>query len=330
MVVWLPRGLTGSSPRVRGTQPRRGSKFKLARFIPASAGNAPHASATCSNAAVHPRECGERCRMISAASASVGSSPRVRGTRTPLSGHPHVRRFIPASAGNAPTHRTIHPSMMVHPRECGERISQQVSQHVLIGSSPRVRGTPLALLNRRRGQRFIPASAGNARLIGHLLRRRPVHPRECGERAASSPALYSTIGSSPRVRGTHKRLKQGLVHGRFIPASAGNAAIAVLVQVVGPVHPRECGERLPNSASPSLAAGSSPRVRGTPRRAMRRLPRLRFIPASAGNAAGRARAGPAGTVHPRECGERDMYGAFGIQPQRFIPASAGNARPGAA
>ena len=70
----------GSSPRVRGTRPRRFPSAPTVRFIPARAGNArwPHDSRT--SWTVHPRACGERMSYMADIDFVDGSSPRVRGT----------------------------------------------------------------------------------------------------------------------------------------------------------------------------------------------------------------------------------------------------------
>ena len=90
-----------------------------------------------------------------------------------------------------------------------------------------------------------------------------VHPRVCGEHALIWATLPTTIGSSPRVRGTywdHTIVQMGC---RFIPACAGNISPSPTVSISQSVHPRVCGEHLPRRSVPQSAAGSSPRVRGT-------------------------------------------------------------------
>ncbi len=70
----------GSSPRVRGTLLQRPQTVPERRFIPACAGNAVSPFGAPSNAAVHPRVCGERVATTKVAATPTGSSPRVRGT----------------------------------------------------------------------------------------------------------------------------------------------------------------------------------------------------------------------------------------------------------
>ena len=49
---------------------------------------------------VHPRVCGEHDGTRRDVNPTVGSSPRVRGTRWPVAGGQSAGRFIPACAGN--------------------------------------------------------------------------------------------------------------------------------------------------------------------------------------------------------------------------------------
>ncbi len=70
----------GSSPRVRGTVLPGPDLCPSSRFIPASAGNGERPLTPFTTKAVHPRECGERCRIWFADRDEYGSSPRVRGT----------------------------------------------------------------------------------------------------------------------------------------------------------------------------------------------------------------------------------------------------------
>jgi len=53
----------GSSPRLRGTQPRMGCSWLLLRFIPAPAGNAFKGAFVPTAFAVHFRACGERMTL---------------------------------------------------------------------------------------------------------------------------------------------------------------------------------------------------------------------------------------------------------------------------
>ena len=216
---------------------------------------------------------------------------------------------------------------------------------VLIGSSPRLRGTPLPLAAIVPFRRFIPAPAGNADSHSIVDGPSPVHPRACGERIPSINQIGCDDGSSPRLRGTRGLLRLHLRLRRFIPAPAGNAIARAIASIISAVHPRACGERTMCVPDWKSAHGSSPRLRGTRFSSPLSAFNARFIPAPAGNARWFHRLPVDTAVHPRACGERDesarsMTGRFGSSPRlrgtplpfipyficdRFIPAPAGNA-----
>ena len=140
----------------------------------------------------------------------------------------------------------------------------------------------------------VGAAVGRLRRAGYD-RRRPlratcstitlaVHPRACGEHTPQPCKHSRSVGSSPRVRGTPKQQRPGGQRPRFIPARAGNAPPDRCRARRCAVHPRACGERRATERRPPLPAGSSPRVRGTPRPGRKASLVLRFIPARAGNA----------------------------------------------
>ena len=214
----------GSSPRVRETHLKGGRHGKLSRFIPACAGNASALSFTIHCTSVHPRVCGKRYRHSPDERVGRGSSPRVRETHMSESVKSAPSRFIPACAGNARAGGGISCARPVHPRVCGKRVTPRIRQSNVVGSSPRVRETPLQ--HRRIGEdlRFIPACAGNASSTRGRKRFRSVHPRVCGKRSEGAAHAWSQAGSSPRVRETPGSTGNHVPRRRFIPACAGNAS----------------------------------------------------------------------------------------------------------
>ncbi len=273
-----------------------------------------------------------------------GSSPRVRGTLARLEWAGFEDRFIPACAGNTP--RRLRPTVSppVHPRVCGEHAVVGRGHGVQHGSSPRVRGTLFQCSHWRQGHRFIPACAGNTMVGCRMYCPLSVHPRVCGEHEALIEDTQPDGGSSPRVRGTREGKPRGLRRARFIPACAGNTSAALAASRIIPVHPRVCGEHWMERLCGGCAAGSSPRVRGTPLAPPRASRRWRFIPACAGNTVYPTTPTNCEPVHPRVCGEHIIIrmpreNASGSSPRvrgtpcllslpgyrsRFIPACAGN------
>ena len=112
--------LFGSSPRVRGTPMSSASSPRCMRFIPACAGNTSSMRCFSRARAVHPRVCGEHSAACCSRAASLGSSPRVRGTPWLPEFDAVDVRFIPACAGNTPVPPPAWPLPAVHPRVCGE------------------------------------------------------------------------------------------------------------------------------------------------------------------------------------------------------------------
>ena len=194
----------GSSPRMRGTRGGYSTSDERRRFIPAHAGNTVCAETTTGAAAVHPRACGEHIRAVANLIRPRGSSPRMRGTRTPSRPEGCRSRFIPAHAGNTRARTPSSSARPVHPRACGEHGVRVEPGAGLHGSSPRMRGTPAWRSAATPWPRFIPAHAGNTDRRGVGRTRTAVHPRACGEHNRPSTTPRRISGSSPRMRGTRR------------------------------------------------------------------------------------------------------------------------------
>ncbi len=150
---------------------------------------------------------------------------------------------------------------------------------------PRARGEHLTDTDRLvADMRFIPAHAGNTlggqgvggadggssprtrgtRQPARQRQPRPtVHPRARGEHPTLHCWRLARAGSSPRTRGTHDRALDALDPARFIPAHAGNTALAPPPVSLPTVHPRARGEHVIAGLVESIGFGSSPRTRGT-------------------------------------------------------------------
>ena len=151
----------GSSPRMRGTQSRCRPCMRRTGIIPAYAGNTRPALARRSIARDHPRVCGEHSSRMLEKLASVGSSPRMRGTPVVPPAYPTFTGIIPAYAGNTPRPDPWTGFPGDHPRVCGEHRSLSDLSDLEGGSSPRMRGTPVSRLRFYRIRGIIPAYAGN-------------------------------------------------------------------------------------------------------------------------------------------------------------------------
>ena len=151
----------GSSPRVRGTHMLQCRDGRLRGIIPACAGNTSRPNAEPESWRDHPRVCGEHDTRGIRRLHNSGSSPRVRGTRCAPSKPVHLTGIIPACAGNTlPGAGRVQPHRD-HPRVCGEHPWRGLSRFLVLGSSPRVRGTLCAAMISSCITGIIPACAGN-------------------------------------------------------------------------------------------------------------------------------------------------------------------------
>ncbi len=217
-------GPGGSSPRLRGTPQIPVANPGNERFIPAPAGNTLGPSPCGRGPAVHPRACGEHPVLSDEEREQFGSSPRLRGTLTVQALGPGSVRFIPAPAGNTLAQVFSRRTRSVHPRACGEHLAARSALAASAGSSPRLRGTPCAAPGHVMQSRFIPAPAGNTRVLNTGNPQGAVHPRACGEHSHRSARGVALGGSSPRLRGTRWGPFRARMAERFIPAPAGNTA----------------------------------------------------------------------------------------------------------
>ena len=100
--IFIPRFdyFSGSPPRMRGIYFYRSNAHRYYRFTPAYAGNIAFSSWVEVLSRVHPRVCGEYCRLRGYNNDIVGSPPRMRGIYFAFQFRNSLGRFTPAYAGN--------------------------------------------------------------------------------------------------------------------------------------------------------------------------------------------------------------------------------------
>ena len=129
------------------------------------------------------------------------------------------------------------------------------------------------------------------------------HPRPCGEHSLLQMRSLLHLGSSPPVRGAqHVHIPEPAPRG-LIPARAGSTVGCTGGRVCRWAHPRPCGEHAEWLGKVLGPAGSSPPVRGAPRRCAAVVPCGGLIPARAGSTPAPVPAGAIRGAHPRPCGE---------------------------
>ena len=93
-----------------------------------------------------------------------------------------------------------------------------------LGSSPRMRGALRQLTCRSHPARIIPADAGSTIVIDNAHSALWDHPRGCGEHTRATYWKMSETGSSPRMRGAHRKRLEDADGNRIIPADAGSTS----------------------------------------------------------------------------------------------------------
>ena len=133
--------VAGSSPRMWGTPSMTGLYRFKSRFIPTHVGNTQFLKRFVVHRPVHPHACGEHPGICLRVIDSIGSSPRMWGTRERAAARVCGYRFIPTHVGNTNATRAGKRSQTVHPHACGEHTGEIISRRQYIGSSPRMWGT---------------------------------------------------------------------------------------------------------------------------------------------------------------------------------------------
>ena len=219
---------------------------------------------------------------------------------------------------------------------------------VLDGSSPRMRGKPVARQYPIGRGRIIPAHAGQTNRPRGIRGQGADHPRACGANSSARRISGASHGSSPRMRGKRVRVLLELGVNRIIPAHAGQTIAPRYQQTMCPDHPRACGANRQKKLPTPRQNGSSPRMRGKLVDGFAGIVRDRIIPAHAGQTSAASPAAMPTPDHPRACGANAFSGTLphigdGSSPrmrgkpepwgrrrlsERIIPAHAGQTNGG--
>jgi len=197
----------GSSPRMWGTHLVAHLGGIQGRFIPTHVGNTRAYTPVIRRAAVHPHACGEHSTLTKEDRVMIGSSPRMWGTQYRRRKTSSSSRFIPTHVGNTIQAFLITKLFPVHPHACGEHSFVLFKPHSLLGSSPRMWGTPMKTMAALECWRFIPTHVGNTSCTEAKKRASTVHPHACGEHYGRVTANCYPTGSSPRMWGTRNHTR---------------------------------------------------------------------------------------------------------------------------
>ena len=145
----------------------------------------------------------------------------MRGSRGAFQEDFFERGIIPAHAGlTSPRHI---PAIAGgdHPRACGAHSVVSVLICVLLGSSPRMRGSPIQKAIDKKVAGIIPAHAGLTTMDTAFKLFSGDHPRACGAHSLAASFWLRFLGSSPRMRGSLAFTTAFLTIPGIIPAHAG-------------------------------------------------------------------------------------------------------------
>ena len=170
-----------------------------------------------------------------------------------------------------------------HLRACGEQIEVVEFLVERVGSSPRMRRTAARLSLRDAETRIISAHAENRNRPHPRHSPRKDHLRACGEQVGTTSGRGIGRGSSPRMRRTAFQAAGLVWRGRIISAHAENRKSRCPFVASISDHLRACGEQCSTSSSHGILLGSSPRMRRTVHRELRRRGCRRIISAHAEN-----------------------------------------------
>ena len=111
---------SGSSPRMRGTHDGFSQDVPQPWLIPTYAGNTLSRLIFSFSDRAHPHVCGEHFCKVVPGDFTLGSSPRMRGTRPVGEPGPKGPGLIPTYAGNTVLLSYQHIQVGAHPHVCGE------------------------------------------------------------------------------------------------------------------------------------------------------------------------------------------------------------------
>ena len=129
------------------------------------------------------------------------------------------------------------------------------------------------------------------------------------------------------MRGTHELCRKVLDSFGLIPTYAGNTSRMKSSTVTGGAHPHVCGEHSQTFSTKYTIAGSSPRMRGTPRWCSKALGIFGLIPTYAGNTRSIDTSTSPRRAHPHVCGEHVLISTYPFCVTGSSPRMRGTQEP---
>ena len=148
----------------------------------------------------------------------------------------------------------------------------------------------------------IPAPAGEPSAATGTRTLSGAYPRACGGAGSGKSTALRYLGLSPRLRGSRPAHPAPAPVPGPIPAPAGEPARACPRPSSSWAYPRACGGAIADLRAELAATGLSPRLRGSPSRALATTRARGPIPAPAGEPYRRRAATGSTRAYPRACG----------------------------
>ena len=152
-------------------------------------------------------------------------------------------RITPAYAGKSLVCVIVRGLSRDHPRVCGEKQSETLTNARRTGSPPRMRGKVVVHSCVVAYLGITPAYAGKSIQYHVIVRPCWDHPRVCGEKIRVCDARDRATGSPPRMRGKVHFLPVRLCFLGITPAYAGKSSVLSQFRMSHRDHPRVCGEK---------------------------------------------------------------------------------------
>ena len=204
----------GSSPQVRGRRVLGHVRCRNAGLIPAGAGQTSEMKCLALMLRAHPRRCGADLQAAADEIQAAGSSPQVRGRLDSAVSASAAARLIPAGAGQTSPNPENNRGSGAHPRRCGADQQFQARRFYPSGSSPQVRGRPLA--------------TSNVALAEGPLETTPLSHPECTPRVRGvvKPPFY--YGSSLLGKVGSRIILYEKIPSAVVPLNSKKAAVRIL------------------------------------------------------------------------------------------------------
>ena len=210
----------------------------------------------------HPRLCGEKGFGLFPQPLYLGSPPPMRGKASTNSLKSAASGITPAYAGKSLQRSAVHQNHQDHPRLCGEKRLQRLSESFHRGSPPPMRGKAPTAPSAAIPAGITPAYAGKSPRVGRVRAGRGGSPPPMRGKATSSSSCSMPV--------------------RITPAYAGKSRTAACSLPLPWDHPRLCGEKFDQMCFAGRDPGSPPPMRGKVQRLRVNVVNGRITPAYAG------------------------------------------------